>query len=87
MKAMNQVDNVYDLIHTSNGITPMNFGLLEKTFDQSLCSSDTIKCVKVRTKDERVIILRYSYNTNTEHLNHIAENYEKWISQNYKRFD
>lgn len=78
---------IYDLIDKGNYIQAFNAGVLEETFNLSLSTHETIQCVKVKSKspDSSVIILRYSWTPETEHINHTAEKYERFISENYER--
>ena len=82
---MTNNNNIYDLIDKGDRIIRISFGYIEHYFNQSLLHNETIKAVKVRGADGKVVILRYSYYPDTEHLNHIALRYEKWIDQYFER--
>lgn len=75
----------YDLIDKGKYIEVFNAGILEKTFNLSLSKSETIQNVKVIGKSGNMIMLRYVWYPETEHINHTAERFEKWIDENYTR--
>lgn len=77
---------VYDLIEKGTTIDVMSAGYIEKYFTLSTESSDDVKMVKVYNSKGEVICLRYTYNPDTEHLNHEAERYENFISKHYERY-
>lgn len=76
----------FDLIDKGT-ICAMSAGYIEKYFELSLQNTETVKMVKVRNSKGEVITLRYTYNPETEHLNHTAEKYEEFISKYYERID
>lgn len=76
-------ENVFDLIDTNNGITRFKFGTLEKTFDVSLCKNEFIKCIKVRNKDGKICVLRYTYYTLPVNQK-INDSFEKYIKKHYE---
>ena len=73
------MNNIYDLVAKSNGITAMSFGYLEKYFDLSNCKTQDVKYVKAKGKNG-IIILRYSYYNNSD-----AQRYENYIDKYYQR--
>ena len=76
----------FDLIDKGS-IQVMSAGHIEKYFELSLQATETIRLVKAHNAKGEMIVLRYSFNPETEHLNHIAEKYERFISKYYERID
>lgn len=78
---------IYDLIVDRSGkVTRYNQGIIEKTLGLSLATVETIRMVKVKGAEGRPVWLRYAYTPETEHLNHTAEEFEKYIDKYWERF-
>lgn len=76
---------LYDLINKGTHIDVYRAGIIDKVFRLSMSKTETIQTVKVIGKSGNIIVLRYVWYPETEHINHTAERYDKWIDANYKR--